>query len=692
MKKQLIILLLLTIGLLTPSGSVLAKSEAEENAKKSVYTMKEIVVVATREGQEIMKIPGHVTVITEEKIIRSTSKDITELLRTEAGIMVTNTSGSSPTGVVIEARGFNNGGGNGGRTLVVVDGQRMNQADTSNADWALIPLSNIKRIEIIRGPATTIYGDTAMAAVINIITKDGTGEPTVKIDADTGSWDRYGQRVTLQGAHDRFSYFIYGDNMNEGGYRDNSGYDANNLSGKFSYQINSKTELNSTIGYHDDSRELPGSLTENEINTVGRRGSVTATDERNIDQFNANLGLNFFPTDNQKLSLNLYYKNNQRDSLTTSPGTGFSTVDDVEKNYTYSLNYLSQHSLMGYKNKIIIGFDLLNEEITSSNFLNFPGWFWVQESVTDYERDIIGIYFHDDFSITERTVLSFGARYDQAQFEYNNVTKDLIFPNTTTMSGKKDFTQWSPKIALNHLFNENFSAYLSYAKSFRFPNRDELTGFLGFAPELAPEKADNYEMGLKVDLGPNMTGGITIYHMNVEDEILFHPLNIQNENFGEIVHRGIEVSFESDFIPRTIINGSYTYTQTEIKTGTFSGSGLPITPQHMGYISAIIDLGKGFNLWNQIRFTGKRYLANDLPNSSFQLPAFEVWDAKLTYQHDWKNVKTLVFIGVNNILDEEYSEFGGISATSPPFGSRIGYYPSPERNYIGGITFSWNFQ
>ena len=106
MNKRLMIIILSIIALITPCGSIFAKQEAKENSKKSTYTMKEIVVVATKEEQEIMKVPGNVTVITEEKIIRSTAEDIPELLKTETGIMVTNTSGSSPTGVVIEARGF----------------------------------------------------------------------------------------------------------------------------------------------------------------------------------------------------------------------------------------------------------------------------------------------------------------------------------------------------------------------------------------------------------------------------------------------------------------------------------------------------------------------------------------------------------------------------------------------------------
>jgi iron complex outermembrane receptor protein len=181
MKKKITLIKLFVLMLIPINGLVLAQAPKEIPRQEEEIILEEVVVVATRVGEEIIRIPANVTVITSEDIERSTAKQITELLRREAGIMVTNTSGSTPTGVTVEARGFNNGGGNGGRTLVLVDGWKANEADSSNPDWALIPLDNIDRIEVVRGPATAIYGDSAVAAVINIITKRGIGRPTIEL-------------------------------------------------------------------------------------------------------------------------------------------------------------------------------------------------------------------------------------------------------------------------------------------------------------------------------------------------------------------------------------------------------------------------------------------------------------------------------------------------------------------------------
>jgi iron complex outermembrane receptor protein len=694
MKKKIVVMKLFVLILIPINCLVFAQASKEIPQQKELIVLEEIVVVASRESEEIIRIPANVTVITAEDIERSTAKEITELLREEAGIMVTNTSGSTPTGITVEARGFNNGGGNGGRTLVLVDGWKANEADSSNPDWALIPLHNIDRIEVVRGPATAIYGDSAMAAVINIITKKGIGRPIIELGADAGSWQTYGQRATVQGSTQRFSYFLFGSRSEEDGYRDNSNFTAQDWTGNLSYQLTPAIELTLKAGYHTDDRELPGSLTRNEIQAVGRRGSVVAgEDKRETDQFNTVLGVDIIPDEYNKFSMLFYYNNNEGDSLTSIPGSGSTTIDDDEDDYSLSLRYASTYEIFGRENKAILGIDLIKEEVGSTSFSNFPDplFPFIQRQTTKYERELSGVYFHDDFSITDRIILGAGIRFDRAAFDFSSQTENLISGTTSRTESEKDFDRLSPKATVTYLFTDNMSAYFSYAKTFRFPNRDELTGFFGFTPELCPEKGENFEAGMKTRFGPKFSSGISLYHMTVEDEILFRAPNVgafafgQNENFDEVVHRGIEISAESSIIPRTTLFGSYTFVDTEIEEGPFKGSDLPITPRHLGYIGANIDFGDGFTLWNRARFVGKRFLANDLANTFDKLPGYGVWDAKLSYayQDTWGDFSA--FFGLNNILDKEYEEFGGIGGY--PFGSRIGFFPSPERGFVVGVTF-----
>ncbi|MFC1896453.1 TonB-dependent receptor, partial [Thermodesulfobacteriota bacterium] len=428
---------------------------------------------------------------------------------------------------------------------------------------------------------------------------------------------------------------------------------------------------------------------------LGRRTSVVAgKDEKDTEQFNTIVGASFAPDGFNRFSIEISYNNNQDGSLTSIPGAGSTIIDDDENDCGLSLRYTSTYDLFGRENKAILGVDVLKEEVDSASFSNFPDPFFpfIQRQTTGYERKILGVYLHDDFSVTDRILLSMGARFDSATFEYSSATQDYAAGTTTGTMGDRNFDRLSPKASVTYLITDHMSCYASYAKSFRLPNRDELTGFFGFTPQLDPEEADSFEVGIKPRFGTLFSGGISLYHMKVEDEILLRPPNIgafafgQNENFEEVTHRGVEISAESGIIPRMTIFGSYTLVETEIERGVFKGSRLPITPKHSGYIGATLDLSHGLGLWSQVRFVGERYMVNDLANAFEKLPAYTVWDAKLSYTREVKPWSVSAFFGVNNILDEDHEEFGGVGGF--PFGSRKGFFPSPERSYTGGITLN----
>ena len=692
MRKSIIVLGLLWF--LPFSQVVVAEASAGTSDAEEEFTLEEIVIVATREEQDIIRIPGNVSVITSEEIRESAAKQITDVLRRESGIMVTNTSGSTPTGVTVEFRGFNNGGGNGGRTLVLIDGWKVNQADTGSPDWASIPLENIERVEIIRGPATAIYGDIAMAGVINIVTKTGSGMPGLDIGVDTGSWDRLAEKITFQGTTGKLSYFLHGNHGQEEGYRANSDFDNIDVSGKFSYQLSPAIGLSASLRYHDDDRKRPGALIEDDISSVGRRGTVTPLDEVETDQISSGLGVDTALGDYGKIAAQYYFNSSERGALTSIPDAGSTSAVDDEENHSLSLRYASNHTLGGMENRLIAGVDILDEKVDSSSFSDYPNenpeWSYIQRQDTTYDRELIGVYLHASLSITESTILDVGVRYDRGVFDYQNTTEDLVLSTVTASSGEEEFEQVSPKAAITYLLSNYVSTYLSYSQTFRFPNRDELTGFWGFTPQLEPEKGENYEVGLKTRFGSGLDFGVSAFHMKVEDEILYQPPETgafafgQNENFEEITHEGVEMSVDLDALPRTKVYATYTYTVTEVEKGPFKGLEMPITPRHMGSISAVTDLGGGLSLWNQARFVGERYLANDLANAEEKLAAYTVWDLKLSYTYKGRFGAFSAYCGANNLLDEDYTESGGIGGF--PFGSRIGIYPSPEKSYVGGVN------
>jgi iron complex outermembrane recepter protein len=664
-------------------------------AQQKSLELKPVVVNATRQEEEVLRIPAHITVITLEDIQQSSATNTGELLRAEAGIWITNTSGSSPTGLIIDARGFNNGGGNGSRMLILIDGRRANQVDSSVTDWAAIPLESIERIEIIRGSSTALYGDNAMAGVINIITRKGTVEPSFRGGLEVGSYDTWNRRFSLSGDNDTLSYYLFGNHESTDGFRDNSDYRASNYVGNFGYRTSSYSTLKFRTSYLTNDRELPGALTETELTTEGRDGSVTDDRGKN-HQGQWDVGFDSYLSQQQWIELSGGQTLRSGGSTITFPGSGSTDLDSNSRSSALIGKYRLTTPVSGFENRLMIGIDLHKERVAAESFNNFPDplFPFINTEFTTYERKLLGAYAYDELSLHPSLILTLSGRMDWSKFRFSRKQTDEVTSISTKSSGSRSFQVWSPKAGLTLMTSPTTSVFAVWSRSFRFPNRDELTGLFGLTPELDPEQATTYEFGSQIQIGGIHQASTSVYRMKVKDEILFVPpatgsfINGMNGNIPVVEHEGIEVSIMTRYSESVRLKGSYTVARTKIKDGPFEGNDLPITPKHAG--SATIDLGKseGWMLSLNGRFVAKRYLANDLANDQEKLPDYAVYDARLAYS----TTGFETFFGVNNVFDREYEEFGGDGG--PPFGNpsgehRIGVNPSPGRNYMGGATLKF---
>ncbi len=136
--------------------------------------MEEVVVTASRQEEEVRDTARNVTVITSEDIEQATSNFVPELLSREANVTLRSFFGTDKNAGV-DVRGM--GETSSSNVLVLVDGFRLNPPDLSGPDFSVIPISEIERIEIVRGANSVLYGDGAVGGVVNIITKRGGAEP-----------------------------------------------------------------------------------------------------------------------------------------------------------------------------------------------------------------------------------------------------------------------------------------------------------------------------------------------------------------------------------------------------------------------------------------------------------------------------------------------------------------------------------
>ncbi len=198
-------------------------------AQDKEVTLEEVVITATRDVEEIRKIPANITVIGPEEIERTYVPTTVDLLRSEPSVVVNDLRGTGKS-VFMDIRGFGEIGPL--NVLVLVDGRRVKEIDLSGVDWSQIPMEQIERIEVLRGSGSVLYGDNAAAGVINIITKRPQKPLSFHAGVSAEAIDENNETASVSGKWGPFSAIVNAGYHATDGYRDNGFLMAKNAGGK----------------------------------------------------------------------------------------------------------------------------------------------------------------------------------------------------------------------------------------------------------------------------------------------------------------------------------------------------------------------------------------------------------------------------------------------------------------------------
>jgi iron complex outermembrane receptor protein len=633
-------------------------------AEEETLKIDEIVVTATRYEEALTSVPANVTVITEEKIENSTAQNIPDLLRTEVGIHVNDIAGNRRT-INVDIRGF--GETAPANTLVLVDGRRVNQADLSGTDWTQIPLERIQKIEIIRGGrGSVLYGDNATGGVINIITKEGEAfKPEIKLSM--GSYDTYIGTAHLSGKRAKLSYSLSGGSSSSDGYRDNSDGEAKDLGVNLRYSLADFLKLHFSSGYHHDKTGLPGALQESDFAAgLSRAESVHPDDFADVEDYYIKGGPKVYFLDDSMVKIDLSYR--KRNSASFASSTFFeSRLDDEIKTFEITPQLLLRSTIKNTSNTLTLGFDYQKAE---KNVLSDFVFFGVP-STGEFrlEKKNYGYYIHDEISIFESLHLSGGYRHDKADFFFSP-----SFPDHTTID--EDLLT----AGINYHFHGKSYVYFSFSKSFRYPLLDEIFAFNNtINTDLLPQKTNDYEIGMRHYLSDRFYTHVNLFRINTENEIFFNRSTFMNENLeGKTRRNGVEISFHALPYEWLTFNGSYTYMDTEIKEGTFEDNEVPNVPNNKATFETVLYPGGGFTVTLNGIYIGERVFISDFENIFGNQEDYLVINGKIQYH--WKLLTA--FLDINNINNEEYSEYGVIGG-SP---AERAFYPSPKTNFLAGVS------
>ena len=620
----------------------------ETSFSEEVVEMSERKVVADKVQNYTKESSKEVNVVDSQDIENSGAQSIAEAVKLMPGVVVNDFTGSGKS-VVVDLRGQGETAKN--NVVVLIDGIKQNSMDMSGSDMLTIDVSQIERIEVIKGANSVLYGDKAIGGVINIITKKGSKKEGVSLYAkgtvDSDSSNKGNIRAGYKWKSFDTALFL-GNNSTEG-YRDNSALDAFDGSLNLGWSINSQNRLEIRAGKHKDRYGMPGSLTSAQME-ADRKQAKTPNDYGKTDIDDIYIQHIF---KNSIVEVKTYISKTDKENLFNMWGTE-RTIDSDRVQLSTAAN-----GVYG-KNSLTAGAEYINESS--------------EEKSNETEKKSVAVYVFDKYKFNDKLEFDLGARREQTEFSfYTGADKD--YNKNVFEAGAKQF------------YSKSGLVYARYAQGYRTPATDEYYEAAVPAwgiPEhynenLKPQSSADYELGIKDYF--NYIGEIegTLFLSKTENEIYYNGATMHNDNMeGKTDRKGFELSARNGF-GDLIFHESLSYIKTEVKGGPNDGKEVPGVPELKGVAGVVWKIGYGVEAGLNYRYIGKRYALSDLGNTGGKVESYSVTDMEI--RKEIKGVK--LYCGAKNIFNKKYSEY------VVNYGYGANYYPSPERTVYAGIRYNY---
>ncbi len=641
-------------------------------AEQKTASLEEIVVTATKVEEPKKDVPASVQIITQEDIKSSTAKNVGDLL-SEAGIGHVHKYPGALTGR-IGIRGLAGDAHDSSfknKILVLVNGSL---AGTSNL--ALIPVDNIERIEIVKGPASVLYGSQAMGGVINIITKEGKEDIHGSAGVEAGSWKFWKTSAELNGKKGAFDFYLTASrsamddykakikDKNGNDYGKNTGYNDEAVSARFGYRLFDGHHISVGLQHWKGW----------EIGNPNASYSPDYDDHTYKERNGFDIGYK-----TETFNAKYYFVKNKSENHTVTSGAITNTYTS-EKD-TQGIN--AQKSFHISDHRVIIGGQWDRTEVDSWRNTGAP-------YNPNSSWDSYGAFAEGRLSLfNKKLLLSAGLRYDY--FE-NRILSTPGIPSVKPR--KEDLDNVSVRGGLVYKLTDSFSLKGNIGTAFRAPAPDELatdyvsswgTHYIG-NPNLKPEKSTSYDAGVEYskDL---FNGGLTFFHTDFKDKILsYYDTTLSAQTFKNVdgaTLQGIEANFSYDvglasglnisIEPFTNITYHTRYSSKDDLEISKYGKILLYTPKWTG----AFGIKTGQEKWEArliANYTGDERVQDWAPPSNGKNVVKKGDFTVVNLKGSYKPIKNLeIMASVENLFDRAYEYVRG--------------YPMPGRTFVAGVRW-----
>lgn len=671
-------------GALALAGVLAALPQGQARAQQP-ETLPTINVDASRLYQGITG--ASTSIITAEDIARSPSLTIQDILAREAGVQSRSLFGSvNGAGTTVDLRGF--GATGQSNTLVLINGRRLNDIDMAAVDLSAIPQNSIERIEITRGNSgAVLYGDNAVGGVINIVTKVGAQlPPSFRVESLAGSYGYREGRVSTNTSSGPFSAAIYGNVVDSDGYRVNNKLDQQNGVADLRYTTEQGTAF---LNMSADTQRLglPGERivtpTSSQLIT-DRRGTNKPFDYGDKQGYSTTAGFTRMLTPDIELIVDGGWRRKDQQAAFFSPFVE-QYVNTTLTTYSVTPRVRIDTPFFGLPSRVIAGLDYYSSDYDSdrSQFSGNP-------PIHRYRlgQDSVAGYWQQTVSVLPSTDISGGVRVQRTKVTASDAF-DPTAPGAFGIQGlplDQSETNDAYHVGFEHRFSPIFAVFGRAAQSFRTPNVDERVGMALFGTpttfDLKTQTSHDLEAGVRLNFRRAMVQ-TSVYHMKLENELIFDPINFVNYNLDPTQRRGVETIATWQMTDDVRLKGSLTYIDATFREGPNAGKQVPLVSPWTG------SIGVSWNIWKKyltfdgvVRYVGERHMDNDQANFQPLIPATTLVDVRLGGELD----QFFWAVSVENLFNESYFDYAVASATT--FG-RYNAYPQPGRTFLVRAGVKW---
>jgi iron complex outermembrane receptor protein len=611
-----------------------------------------------------------------------------EYISSVSGLMALNANNFSQD-LRVSIRGFGARSAFGIRGVkLIVDGIPETTPD-GQGQIDNLNLAAIESIEIIKGPSSSLYGN-ASGGVINVFTQNTFEENYIKGGLTFGSYNLKRYQVSAGFRFKKTRFIVQETNTTTNGYREQSGFKSNNLNLRMLHDISDNTKFNVQLNYTDSPyAEDAGGLTLDELledRRQARGRNIDFKTEESISQFKIGSSINHKWSNN---TINAYGFYSKRNFYGLLPFENGGIVDLGRHYYGIGSNYSLKQVKGTYQNTFQIGFDLAQQTDDRKRFNNLNGN--EGEKTLDQKEQFgnIGFYALNHLKVN-KFLLRLGVRYD-----INNIeAKDVLLENGN-QSGDINLNAFNPSVGLSFAIKKNQSVYSNYSTSFETPVLSELSAVEsnegGFNTSLKPQKAQNFEIGYKVN-SKMFSLDMALFYINTNDDITSYEIDMFPgrtffRNAGKTKRKGLELSGSITINQNLLMNATYSFSDFKYDAytttnGNFDNNQLPGIPKHMAALAWLYKSESGLKIRINNQYIGDLY-AND--SNATNVKGYIKTDLNIGYDKPLGELRLSPFFGINNLFNTEYNDNIRINA----FGNRF-YEPAPKFNMYGGLRLIQN--